>query len=292
MEGTGLVEDGDEDTNMNVDAESWSKLEPGICEKILEKLPYMERLRLRVVCKDWNCSALKRVERKPYFVIMVGERLNGIVVYDVVSKSLSFEQLPFKIHGSYYNCHSAPFAVEGLIFSNKPKAANMEVELLFNNHLHDPGQDEWCVYNIHTRTMHVLPRAPGSGDSMLRRYICGMMVDTSIKPHAFKLVVCYSDGNESQIYDSASRSWSVHPNSNPNSNSSLLLAKINHYWNLRMCHKDCIYMSIGSAEEGILVYSMETDRWSTLSGSPFRNEDQTHRRAGMGRVRPLLEGAV
>lgn len=141
----GAVGQSVKNTNVNVDAESWNRLEPGICGKISEKLPHMERLRLHVVCKDWNWSALKRVELEPYFVIILQERLNGLVVYDVVSKSLSFEQLPFKIHGSNNKPNLAAFAVEGPIFSNKLKGAESDVGWLLLRSIHeysrDPGKD-------------------------------------------------------------------------------------------------------------------------------------------------------
>lgn len=132
-------------------------------------------------------------------------------------------------------------------------------------------QDQWCVFNIHTRTTSVVPPAPGSFPTS-KNHFCGMMVDTSVKPHTFKLVVSFSNGQESQIYDSGSRSWSVHPNSNPNSNSSLLLAYKNDGLQFCMCHKGCMYMSSEKAVDGVLVYSMEEDQWRTLGGSPFRGE--------------------
>ncbi|KAG0564251.1 hypothetical protein KC19_8G096000 [Ceratodon purpureus] len=263
---------GDEGTCVYQDVEWWSRLAPEICDMILEKLPTLERLRLRIVCKDWNCNVLQRLERKPYFVTIFrstisSHYLSGVVVYDVVSKSLCFEPLPLKLHQTdQFYFRLPPFAVEGLILMNQPRA-----RLRRKSWSVDVRKNQWCVYNIHTRTTHLLPRAPGCDRSSM--CICGMMVDTSIKPHTFKLVVSNYCDEKRQIYDSASRTWSSHPKSNPNSN---LWPYWNRGWYFCMCHKNCMYMATANAMDGVFVYSMEEDQWSRLSGSPFRGMEQTY----------------
>ncbi|KAG0628657.1 hypothetical protein M758_1G043400 [Ceratodon purpureus] len=270
MEGTGLVAQGDEVTSANQDAEFWSRLEPAICDMILEKLPDVERYELRVVCKEWYCTALRSMEHKPYLVSIVRREYEmereyvGIHEFDADSKSLvvDIERLvPIRL-GSTYR------AVDGLVFCEYPA-----------------HEQEWCVYNIHTRAKHLVPPAPGSGvkyfyeiNGMMHMrppalgsevYISGMMVDTSVKPYTFKLVVSYRNGEETQIYDSASRLWSLHPNSKPHSNSSVPLPRNDSLF-LTMCHKGSMYMSSNYWGGSIFVYSMEEDEWTIVRGVPTR----------------------
>jgi F-box interacting protein len=271
-----VLEKGEE----TLDAELWGKLQDYIPLHIVyEKLPLEDRLRLRVVCKAWNLSALERVEPKPYFVtIALGYTqgpdvtyLNGLVKYD---GEFSFELQPFRLYRGReceYECRRGfalvlPLEVEGLIIC-----------------CHPYDSDQQGVYNVHTKTWHAVPPAPETSDFSS---ICGMMVDTSERPYVFRLVVGSVD-KKTQIYDSKSRSWST--------TSSIMvesaLRSLNQSLTFScMCYNGCVYMSVGrSNAQMILVYSMDEDSWTTLD-FPFASGDD-HNTLGVweGRIFTVRE---
>lgn len=235
-----------------LDAELWGKLQDYIPIHIVyEKLPLEDRLRLRIVCKAWNYSALQRVEPKPYFVtIALGftkgpdvTYMNGLVKYD---GEFSFEHQPFRLY------HVAKLAPRGLA-----RVLPLEVEgLIICSHPHDLNQHG--VYSIHTKTWHAVPPAPETSKVLS---MCGMMVDTSKRPYAFRLVVGRVD-KRTQIYDSKSRSWST--TSSIMVETALRSLKQSQTFSC-MCYNGCVYMSMGrSNTQMILVYSMDEDSWTTL----------------------------
>lgn len=242
--GDAVVKKG-EDT---LDAEVWGALQNHIpLHTVCEKLPILDRLQLRVVCKAWNHSVLQRLEPKPYFVIITAGCVsamgtksysNGLVKYDVATGKFSFERLPFPLRYSVLNHRLPPFEVDGLIFCYDPDALNQQ-----------------CVFNVHTKTWHIVPPAPETSDFYS---ICGMMVDTSEKPYSFKLVLGSPD-KKTQIYDSRIRSWST-TSSMLYVSAAVPLDEDGSY--SCMCHDGCVYMSVG--QQMTLVYSIEEDSWTTL----------------------------
>jgi hypothetical protein len=255
-----VLEKGEE----TLDAELWGKLQGYIQLHIVyEKLPLEDRLRLRVVCKAWNHSALQRVEPKPYFVTLARgytkepdwTYLNGLVKYNVASGGFSFELQPFRLIRA-----REPICERGFA-----RVLPLEVEgLIICHHPHD--LDQQGVYNVHTKTWHPIPPAPETSSFFS---VCGMMVDSSERPYSFRLVVGSVD-KRTQIYDSKSRSWSTTSSIMVESALHSLLHSATYSC---MCYKDCVYMSMGrSHAQMILVYSMDEDSWTTLD-FPFASGD-------------------
>jgi hypothetical protein len=231
-----------------MDADIWSNLQDYIpLQLIYEKLSQNDLSRLCLVSKEWNHASLQRVLPKNSFVTIItwarneGEDwddhyLNGIITCDINNvHSLTFQNERFRLRPK--ECYVPPFEVEGFILCHHP------------DNIQERG-----VFNVHTQTWHVIPEAPNKSDTIS---VCGLIVDTIVKPFTFKLIEGCLD-IATQIYDSQTKSWSV--------TSSRLLAD---YENLAydgeytcVCRNGTIYISVH--ENVVLKYSLIDDLWTTL----------------------------
>ena len=174
-----------------MDVALWGDLQRHIdLALIFAKLPLHHFFRLRLVCKHWNRLAAdaKFLDQtfaapipKPYFVvdIHVGHRLLN---YDAIGRAWHWTRLP------RVKCEA-----DGLLCEDA---------------------DSIRVFNVHTRTVHVLPDfcevreppLPVEEEEDYDEPLVGMIADTSAKPYGFKLIL----GDEligTRIYDSGSGSW-------------------------------------------------------------------------------------
>ncbi|KAG0611764.1 hypothetical protein M758_7G163100 [Ceratodon purpureus] len=176
---------------MEMNPRIWSQLQYHIDMKmIFAKLPFREFFQMRLVCKEWNRLASDRgsLEEsfrdpipKPYFVVSD----HGLLAYEASSGSWSCTPLPPRLR------LKGP-EVEGLLYS---------IELDSECQSFDRQE----VFNVHTRVSYRLPQVGKRPISILP--MVGMMVDTSVSPYSFQIILGSNENRCTQFFDSKSNSW-------------------------------------------------------------------------------------
>jgi hypothetical protein len=181
-----------------MDAALWGDLQNHIdLEMVYEKLPLQQFFLLRVVCKRWNRVAWERRGfkdpiPKPYFVSMpYSWSRPNILAFNIsdgkwVWKRLGQRHAPLK--------PPVPaFALHGLLYSSDSNRTFRELQLY--------------VFDVHTSKEHLLPPLPRLEQEFSWD---GMVVDTTVTPHSFKVIRGDTDIG-TQIYDSVTGKWTTDP---------------------------------------------------------------------------------
>ena len=250
-----------------MDPKLWGNLPDEVLLKIYKSLLIKDFYNLRMVCKEWNKVASKRrcfndqYVLKPYFLIFDGllnHDSSQILAYNASSGLWIWKNIPQLgfIFGSKIGDNYEAFVVEGVFFdgttshSHKPMDVTV-ITIFFHVHIdyrHFQAYDRRRLDDV--KKIPALPQVEQS--------ILGMMVDTSKRPYTFKLIMgnCNAD---TLILDSETNIWESRP-------SRMVRCKA-------PCPgfmpKSCVqldgHMYVWTDLDEIQVYSLEEDKWSTLS---------------------------
>lgn len=226
--------------SFDMDPNLWGMLQNHVdLKNIYVKLPFVEFFQRRLVCKEWNRLASDRefLEHtfttpvpKPYFLVsgqFVDRELHRLLSYDASTRRWNSTPVP-----AYY------LAVEGLLYSYGLDADYYAVVQ--------------CVFNLHTRVCHELPRVlESSGEPFV-----ALRVDSSVNPNSFQIV--YAGAMlPTQVYDSALDSWTIKTQNHP------VMAP-----GRASCAEANGFMYIRSELDGLVSYDLEKGVWKMYMDAP------------------------
>lgn len=227
-----------------MDVDLWGDLQKYIpLEMVYEKLPLQSFFLLREVCKSWNSIACERrgfkdLIPRPYFVLMpFSWSKPKLLAYNIsrgewIWKRIVERKTPLKPPVPAFSLH-------GMLYSSdRYRFPARELQLY--------------VMDTHVSKEYLLPTLPALEQEVSWD---GMVVDTTVTPHTFKIIRGDVDFG-TQIYDSTTDSWS----------SNLAKPSCRRPPHLTTCvdFNNSLYIR-SVAPDIITVYDLQKAVWSRLN---------------------------
>ncbi|KAG0563458.1 hypothetical protein KC19_8G033200 [Ceratodon purpureus] len=235
--------------NTSLDKDLWGTLQHHIClaECVYSKLPFEEFFNLRTVCKDWYNIACKRLalkERihKPFFTLFtkgIFGHLDGILSYNA-----RFSGWEWRLSMAQFADSACQFAATGgvVYYSHGGREGDISA-----------GEFDWEF-----RLYRKLPAPPILQNGKDKTILGIMRVESERGSFHNHVLVCASQGFDTQVYDSRTNEWQTKPcRPKPETRGEIQASTGCAYCNGRM------YITTEHKRE-IFVYDFGRASWSSL----------------------------